>query len=51
MGIPWQYSGWDLVLWLLGDPVQYVVGELRSHKLPSAAKKNKSKAIVFFKNT
>ena len=41
--IPWQSSGYAATLSLLRDPVRSLVGELRSHKPRSAAKKNKNK--------
>ena len=41
MRIPWQSSDWDSALSLLRARVQSLVGEIRSHKLHSAAKKTK----------
>ena len=38
--IPWWFSGWESLLSLLRSQVQSVVGELRSCKLHSTAKKN-----------
>ena len=40
MGIPWQSGGGDSALSLLKAWVQYLVRELRSHKLHDAAKIN-----------
>ena len=42
-GIPWQSSGWDLVLSLPGSRFSSLVGELRSHKLLSCQKKKKKR--------
>ena len=48
LGIPWQPGDWDSVLSLLGDQVQYLVGELKFHKLHSKLKKKKKKGIWMF---
>ena len=40
-GLPWQSSGWDPVLPLLGARVWSLVGKLRSYKLHGMAKKIK----------
>ena len=42
-GIPWRSSGQDSALSLLRAQVQSLVGELRSHKPCSTAKKKKSR--------
>ena len=44
-GVPWQSSGSDSRLLLLRAQVRSLVGELRSHKLHSVAKKRDQ--IVF----
>ena len=41
--LPWQSSGYDLVLSLPGAWVQFLVRELKSHKLLCAVKKKKKK--------
>ena len=43
MGIPWQSSGYDLLLSLLLAWVQSLVRKLRSHKPYSVAKKKEKK--------
>ena len=41
--LPWRSSGQGSALSLLRALVQFLVGELRSHKLPILAKKKKKK--------
>ena len=41
-GIPWQSSGWESALSLPRAWVQSLVGELKSHKPRSTAKKEKT---------
>ena len=43
VGIPWRSIGWDSVLSQPRTQVQSLVGELRSHKPYSAAKKKNHK--------
>ena len=51
-GLPWQSSGYDSTVALLGMWVQFLMGELRSH-MPCSQKKKKGKmflklAVFFF---
>ena len=48
--LPWQSSGYDLVLSLPGAWVQFLVRELRSHKLPCAVKLKKKILVTRSKN-
>ena len=43
LGFPWWSGGWDSALSLLRAWVRSLVGDLRSHKSPDAAKKQQQK--------
>ena len=47
LGIPWQPGDWDSVLSLLGDQVQYLVGEQNSTSCTANSKKKKKKIGIW----